>query len=98
MAKTRSDLLRRRPNVIRYYFMAVTDEGTLHTGMSYGGLDRVVKNANIVSLYVSDVVTSTCFKVPEDAKLFMRRWAHNYNDPDWNYAKDLTDSVSPPRE
>lgn len=97
MTKTRSDLLRRRPQVIRYYYMAITDAGTIHCGMSHGGLEKIAKKSKVIEMYVSDLVNQTCFKIPEDAELFLRRWSHNYNDEDWDYLDELTRGVQPPR-
>lgn len=83
MGANKSDLLRRRPESVRYFYMAVGGT-TLHTGASYGGLQYVQKNHGIEALYLSDVVTGQTREVADPAD-FMARWKDNYNDPGWSY-------------
>lgn len=79
----KSDLLRRRPASIRYFYMAVGGT-TIHTGASYGGLQYVQKNHGIEQLFLADVVTGETREVSEPAD-FMALWKDNYNDPSWSY-------------
>ena len=97
MRKERSDRLRRRPRKIRYFYLAVS-RSNLHAGMSYGGLNYVKVNHGVVSLYLSDLATLTVTPVTEPVEDFMRRWRAHYNDPTWDYAKDIENLVPAPVE
>lgn len=91
----RTDRLRRRPNSVRYFYLAVSNT-TLHTGISYGGLDYANKNHGITQLYVADLVSSTVVKVEEPVEDFMERWRAHYNDPTWSYASDIELAIPVP--
>ena len=91
----RTDRLRRRPNSVRYFYLAVSNT-TLHTGISYGGLDYANKNHGITQLYVADLVNSTVVKVEEPVEDFMERWRAHYNDPTWSYASDIELAIPVP--
>ena len=95
--RERSDRLRRRPEKIRYFYLAVS-RTTLHTGMSYGGLDYVLKNHGVVALYVADLATLTVIESKEPAEDFLKRWRAHYNEPAWDYAKELESGVPAPLE
>lgn len=84
MALERSDRLRRRPENVRYFYLAVSNT-TLHTGVSYGGLDYVRKNHGVKELYLSDLQTGNVFRVNEPIDDFMLKWREHYNDPEWMY-------------
>ncbi len=92
----RTDRLRRRPDKVRYYYLAVSNK-TLHTGMSHGGLSYVENNHTVVALYISDLLNKTVIEVTEPISDFMDRWRGNYNNPAWDYAKDIEDKVPVPR-
>lgn len=89
MKGERSDRLRRRPESVRYFYLAVSNT-QIHTGVSYGGLDYVVKNHGIVHLFLADLVTMTITEVKEPVADFMAKWRLNYNVPLWDYAKELS--------
>lgn len=95
MKGERTDKLRRRPDKVRYFYLAVSKK-TLHTGMSHGGLHYVEKNHTVVALYLSDLVTKTVMEVKEPILEFMNRWRLNYNNPAWDYAKEIEDGVIAP--
>jgi len=97
MAKERSDKLRRRPDKIRYFYLAVS-RTTLHTGMSHGGLTYVEKNHGVTALYVADLATLTVIEVKEPVADFLRRWRAHYNEATWEYAKDLEHDIPAPLE
>ena len=80
----RSDILRRRPNIVRYCYLAVSPE-TLHSGMSWGGLHYARKNHTITDIYLSDLKTMKVHRVTEDVNSFMEMWRANYNNPAWEY-------------
>lgn len=88
MRPERTDLLRRRPNSIRYFFLAVSSTGTLHTGMSHAGLEAVVKDRGVDTIYLGDTVTSKVFKVKETAEEFLELWRMHYNDVKWSYSEE----------
>lgn len=92
MKGERTDRLRRRPEMVRYYYLAVS-RTTLHTGLSYGGLDYVRKNHGIVELHVSDLLNGKVVKVTEPPEDFMKRWRNNYNNPEWDYEAELKAGV-----
>lgn len=89
MAKERSDLLRRRPKQLRYFFLAVSDDGSLHVGTSYGSLDLTLRTTGVNDLYVADVVSGQVIHVEESIPSFMYRWANHYNDLHWDYADEV---------
>lgn len=82
MAKERSDRLRKRPEVIRYHFLAV-GEASIHVGLSHAGLVKASKHDKIVAVYLSDVVTKRIQKVTLER--FLDFWANNYQDPKAEY-------------
>lgn len=85
MAKPeRSDKLRRRPETVRYFYLAVGSEN-LHTGMSWGGLKYVQKTDGVEGLFLSDLTTGKVTQVTEDIDTFLDLWRNNYNDPTWEY-------------
>lgn len=86
--KERSDKLRRRPNKIRYFFLAVSNTA-LHVGMSYGGLQYADKNRGLTNLYIADLATLKVIEVKEPIPDFMERWSMHYNEPAWDYAKEM---------
>lgn len=87
--RERSDLLRRRPEELRYYFLAVSDDGSLHVGTSHGSLEAVLKHYGIRELYVSDLIGGYVMKIEESVTSFMYRWSRNYNDVKWNYFEEV---------
>lgn len=89
MALERTDKLRRRPDKVRYHYIAKSEEN-LHTGMSYGGLLYANKGHRVVALYLSDLVTKRVIEVTEPIDDFMLRWREHYNDPDWDYEAEVT--------
>lgn len=95
MKNERSDRLRRRPKKIRYFYLAVS-RSNLHAGMSYGGLNYVKVNHGVVSIYVADLATLNVIPVEEPVEDFMRRWRAHYNEPLWDYGKDIADGVPAP--
>ena len=96
MRGERTDRLRRRPDKVRYHYLAVSDT-TLHTGVSHGGLQYVQKNHTVRALYISDLKTSTVIQVLEPVNEFMDRWRMHYNEPEWSYAKDIENEIPAPK-
>lgn len=91
----RSDLLRRRPDVMRYFGLAVTDK-SVHVWTTHGALKHIVKtHSPVKSLIVSDLARGITFMSPESAEDFLIRWKRHYNDPAWDYKKAL-DKKTPP--
>lgn len=80
--------LRRMPDNVRYFFLAVSSK-TLHTGLSWGGLNYVLKKYGIEQLYIADVVSGVVYKITEPVEDFMARWRANYNDPEWDYLRSI---------
>lgn len=74
--------LGRRPDPLRYVWTAVAENGDIHTGSTWGSLNRVMGDKKIDVLYVSDLIGK---KVHEfsGAKIdkFMDLWRRNYFDP-----------------
>lgn len=98
MKRERTDFLRRRPKVIRYFFLAGSYEDTLHVGMSHGGLEAVIRNSGgIRFMYVADVVTEKVRIISEEAEDFLARWSYHYNDDSWDYFKEVEDGVPVPK-
>jgi hypothetical protein len=91
----RTDRLRRRPERVRYYYLAVSNT-TIHTGLSHGGLQYARKNHGIEALYLSDLLTKEVIHVEEPIDEFMDRWRMHYNEPEWDYAKEIEDGVAAP--
>lgn len=85
MVAERSDKLRKRPEIIRYHFLAV-GEKNIHVGLSHAGLAKAAKHDNIHSVYLSDVVTKRIQKV--DLNKFLEWWRHNYQDPKAKYEEE----------
>ena len=85
MTKTaKSTELRRRPETVRYFYLAVTPVN-LHTGLSWHGLNYVRKNYEVIQLYLADLCTGYITLVTEDIDVFMEMWSINYSDPTWEY-------------
>ena len=80
----KSTELRRRPETIRYFFLAVTPTN-LHTGLSWHGLDYVRKHYTVTQVYLADLYTGYVTRVAEDINDFMEIWRLHYNDPTWRY-------------
>ena len=93
--KERSDKLRRRPYKIRYFFLAVS-RTTMHVGMSHGGLVYAHKNHGVTALYLADLATLKVIEVKEPVEDFLRRWRLHYNEPTWEYAKDVEHDIPAP--
>jgi len=96
MKGERTDKLRRRPEAVRYFFLAVSNSGSIHTGVSHGGLNYVFKNHGVEALYLADLFTEKIISVGEPAKDFLARWRAHYNNPEWNYVKELEENISVP--
>jgi hypothetical protein len=92
----RTDKLRRRPEKVRYHYLAVSTT-KLHTGISYGGLDYVEKNHGVEELYLSDLLTKKITKIEEPIEDFMNRWRMHYDDPKWNYEKEIEENIPAPK-
>mgnify|MGYP001317449407 CR=1 FL=1 len=88
MALERTDRLRRRPDKVRYFYLAVSSKN-LHTGMSHWGLEYVRTKHGVDQLYVADIVTGRVIPVTEPVENFMARWREHYNDPKWDYAAEI---------
>lgn len=84
----RTDVLRRRPDVVRYFYLGLGPDN-LHTGCSFGGLEYTMKRDGIVRLFLSDLVTGACKEIPESVTKFMEKWRVHYNDPSWDYFGEL---------
>jgi hypothetical protein len=78
----RTDRLRKRPNTIRYYYLAV-GEKNIHIGLSHAGLQKAAKTDNIIALYLSDVVTKKVQKITLEK--FLDWWREHYQDPSAEY-------------
>lgn len=85
MVAERSDKLRKRPDIIRYHFLAVGKTG-IHVGLSHAGLVKAAKNDEITDVYLSDVVTKRIQRV--DLGKFLDWWKENYQDPKAKYTED----------
>ena len=83
----RTDRLRKRPNSVRYYYMAQSENNT-HLGSSYGSLVYTIKKNNIIKMFLSDIVIGKVFEVKEPIQEFMLKWRMNYNNPEWNYFEE----------
>jgi hypothetical protein len=92
----RADRLRRRPERVRYFFLAVSDS-MLHTGLSHGGLQYANNKHNITDLYLSDLVTDKVIHVTEPLVDFMNRWRLHYNDPTWDYEDEIAKGIVAPK-
>lgn len=97
MPKERSDILRRRPKILRYFFLAVSNDDSLHVGTSYGGLAITVKKYGVKDLYLADVVTGKVDRIKEPVEVFMERWSREYNNVEWDYFLDSA-TTAPPRK
>lgn len=86
--RERSDKLRRRPNKIRYFFLAISHT-KLHVGMSHGGLQYANKNRGVTGLYLADLATLKVIEVKEPIEEFMDKWSMHYNEPTWDYAAEV---------
>lgn len=95
MKGERTDRLRRRPDKIRYFFLAVSGT-TLHTGISYGGLYYAHTRHTVKELYLADLFRMDVMKVEEPIDDFMKRWRVHYNDPTWSYARDIEEGMPVP--
>ena len=91
----KSYMLRRRPHKIRYFFLAVSDVD-IHTGVTYGTLQYILKKYEIHQMFVADLVTGKVIEVREGVHAFMNRWRVHYNEPGWNYEHELVESIPAP--
>lgn len=96
MSMERTDKLRRRPDNVRYFYLALS-RTTIHTGMSYGGLNYVLTRHGVAAMYVADLVTGEVTKVEEPVEDFMSRWRAHYNDPEWCYSRDIAEGMPVPK-
>ena len=92
----RTDRLRRRPDTVRYFYLAVSDN-MLHTGLSYGGLQYAKTKHNITAIFIADLVTEKVIHVNESIDDFMGRWRLNYNNPGWNYEEEIAKGIPAPK-
>lgn len=81
----RTDRLRRRPDVIRYHYVAVGDR-TVHVGLSHAGLAKAAKSDSITTVYLTDVVANRVQKVKLEK--FLAWWRANYQDPNAEYKEE----------
>lgn len=95
MKGERTDRLRRRPDNVRYFYLAVSPSD-IHTGTSHGGLQYVVKHHGVTDLYLSDLVTGKVTKIGESISDFMSRWRQDYNNAEWDYESDVLKGVPVP--
>lgn len=84
MVAERSDRLRKRPEIIRYHFLAVGTT-SIHVGLSHAGLERAARKDPIVDVYLSDVVTKRIQRV--NLNRFLDAWREHYQDPKWEYVE-----------
>lgn len=91
----RTDRLRRRPNKVRYFYLAVSNS-SLHTGISHGGIAYVAKNHQVKEIYFADLLNLTITRVDETVENFMNRWRLHYNEPAWDYARDIEEGIPAP--
>lgn len=96
MKGERTDNLRRRPKGVRYFFLAVS-RTTIHTGVSYGGLSYAHTRHGVESLYLADLFTEKVIQVNEPVEDFMARWRAHYNDPKWDYAREISEGIPVPK-
>jgi len=96
MKGERTDILRRRPRGVRYFFLAVSHT-TIHTGVSYGGLNYANSKHGVEELYLSDLMTEKVIQVTEPVEDFMARWRAHYNDPTWSYSRDIEEGMPVPK-
>lgn len=98
------NVLKKRPDIIRYSYLAVTDEFTYHTGTAYGALFALQKSKNITDLRICDYKTGRIVNCETDGEgninldAFLRRWRSRYLDPNWNYEKEVERGVQPPAD
>ena len=85
----RMDKLRRRPDIIRYFYLASTGE-RVHTGASYWGLACAHKNHGVKDLYLADLFNGKTYQVPMPVERFMEKWREHYNDPLWDYHAEVS--------
>jgi hypothetical protein len=88
MLGERTDRLRRRPDVVRYVYVAESNKD-LHTGLSWSGLNYARTKYTVKTLILCDLVTNRVFTVVENVDSFMKRWRLHYNDPTWDYEKEI---------
>lgn len=89
------DGLRRRPNKIRYSFIA-TSENNVHTGFSYWGLETTLRKHGVNKLFVVDLLKKKVIEVKEPITDFMKRWRNNYNNTAWDYENDIKTDADVP--
>ena len=78
------------------FFLAVS-RSTIHTGVSYGGLNYANTKHGVESLYVADLFTEQVIQVTEPIADFMARWRAHYNDTDWDYALEISEDIPVPK-
>lgn len=89
------DILRRRPEKMRYSYIAVSSTN-VHTGLSYWGLETTYKNHGVKDLYVIDLLRKIVVPVKEPVEDFMKRWRLEYDNPKWDYLQEITAGVPVP--
>lgn len=98
MKRERSDLLKRRPNIIRYYFCVVSEDNSIHTGTTYSALLRAHKKSPIRLMLISDIASGIVIKAGEPVEHFLLRWRYHYNDHEWDYQRDIDEGQPLPKE
>ncbi len=82
----RTDRLRKRPDTIRYYYMAAGTEN-IHVGLSHANLQKVMAKDEIHTVFLADVVTKRVRKV--DPEKFLPWWRQHYQDPQAEYVEEV---------
>jgi len=84
MTRARADRIRRRPDVIRYFFLVLSNKGTIHTGTTHARLATIEKEYGIANLLIADVATGVVKTMPIAVEDFLEEWRNNYDDDSWN--------------
>lgn len=89
----KSEELRRRPESLRYFYMAISTTN-VHVGSSYGGLKYVIDKHGVEQLFVADIVSSVAREVSESAEDFLAKWKANYDNAEWDYFAEYDAAVA----
>lgn len=84
-----ADQLRRRPDQIRYHYLAV-GKLDIHTGCSFGGLQYCNRqDGPLEAIYLTDLKNKVAYEIPESLNEFLDRWRKHYDNPSWDYFAEV---------
>jgi hypothetical protein len=85
MAKLHPDVLKTRPQAIRYILILVTSTDIKMVSTAWT-LRTAIKKEDVQSFYLIDIDARTV-KLLDDAERFLKEWMEHYLDAEWGYTQ-----------